>query len=168
MKSTVCMYSNILKKRWPNKERDVLGRLYLYLGPIACILRVGPRFFSMGERHWQIQSELKGWFRQYSTMPTYEIEARIYEVSPAGFNHVVTRLLRNPQWSNAPAWRETLDRMHASGVRETVDMVTKERSFIKKHRLKHFTTPLTAANTTHEVRDSFLSFFSFVANGRGE
>lgn len=106
----------------------------------------------MGDGHAGMKARLKEWFGRYSQVPTFEIEARVRDVSPAGFTHVVNKMQKNPQWSNNPAWSDSLDMIHASGVRETVDLATKRRTFIKKDRKEFFNTQLTAAGATHEVR----------------
>jgi hypothetical protein len=63
------------------------------------------------------RGELHQWFSAYSRDPRMEIEARIKDVTKAGFEEVLAHLRRNKGWSNEPVEHVTVDRMHASGVR---------------------------------------------------
>jgi hypothetical protein len=63
------------------------------------------------------RSQLHQWFSAHCRNPRMEIEARIKDVTKAGFEEVLTRLRSNKGWSNEPVEQETIDKMHANGVR---------------------------------------------------
>ena len=65
---------------------------------------------------------LISWFKQYGAKPEMEIEFRVQEVGEAGFEQLLSSLQSNRGWSNIPKPSVTLDRMHATGVRETIEM----------------------------------------------
>ena len=65
---------------------------------------------------------LISWFKQYGAKPEMEIEFRVQEVGEAGFEQLLSSLQSNRGWSNVPKPSVTLDRMHATGVRETIEM----------------------------------------------
>ena len=66
-----------------------------------------------------LRAKLLEWFTKYGANSTYEIEARVKDVSQLGFEAVLAKMKGNKGWSNTPAEEMTLDMMHASGVRET-------------------------------------------------
>jgi len=65
---------------------------------------------------------LISWFTQYGSNPQMEIEFRVQDVGEAGFERLLQSLLSNKGWSNRPVPIVTLDKMHATGVRETIEM----------------------------------------------
>ena len=75
------------------------------------------------------RSTLHGWFSSYSRDPRIEIESRVRGVNKQGFEAVLERLREGP-WTAREA--ETLDRMHASGVRETIELASGKRTFLRK------------------------------------
>ena len=66
-----------------------------------------------------LRAKLLEWFTKYGANSTYEIEARVKDVSQLAFEAVLAKMKGNKGWSNTPAEEMTLDMMHASGVRET-------------------------------------------------
>jgi len=81
------------------------------------------------------REQLVWWFEKYSRNPGVEIEARIKNVNRAGWEAVFKKLSSNKAWSNTPAERYTRDLIHSSGVRETVEVSTRSRSFMRKNRI---------------------------------
>lgn len=63
------------------------------------------------------RGQLHQWFSAHSRNPRMEIEARIKDVTKAGFEEVLAHLRSNKGWSNEPVELVTVDKMHASGVR---------------------------------------------------
>ena len=80
----------------------------------------------------EVRTKLREWFVRYGPNPKFEIEARIRDVTEVGFNSVLQKLLSNRGWSNTPAPEDTLDLVHATGVRETRHMTG--ASFLRKQK----------------------------------
>ena len=89
------------------------------------------------------------WFDQHARNPQMEIEARIKNITQMGFEAVLKHMKANKGWSNTPEYHMTLDRMHSSGVRETVDVNTHRSTYLRKNRAGMFEVPATRE---HEVR----------------
>lgn len=101
------------------------------------------------------RERLRSWFGQHARNPRMEIESRVKDVTQAGFEAVLAHLQSHTGWSNRPAEVETMDKMHQSGVRETVDAVTKRRNFLRKGRVED---PLQVQPTqAHAVRFAVAS-----------
>jgi len=84
-----------------------------------------------------VRDALVDWFRQYGANDLFEIEMRVQEVGGGGFDRLLTSLLSNKAWSNT-AQAITLDVMHATGVRETREMMQgaapKPPTFMRKQK----------------------------------
>jgi len=80
------------------------------------------------------RDQLHQWFSSHSRNPRMEIEARVKDVTQEGFDEVMAYLKKNKGWSNTPVEHETIDKMHRTGVRETVDVAAKQRSYMRKNR----------------------------------
>ena len=70
--------------------------------------------------HPSLREELASWFEKHGTNPLFEIECRIKDVKAAGFERVLEALKSHRGWTNTPQSCYSLDRMHATGVRETI------------------------------------------------
>ena len=87
----------------------------------------------------RVREELVKWFTKYGGDTRYEIEFRIQDVGEAGFERLLSSLLSHQGWSNKPAPVITLDKVHATGVRETVSIndTTQPTVFMKKIKGPH-------------------------------
>lgn len=94
------------------------------------------------------------WFKGNANQPLIEIEARIKDVSSLGFDTVLRNLRSSKAWSST-AEEDTLDLMHASGVRETRDKKTGGVSFLRKER--HDSVLAECGTSEYQVRFSVAS-----------
>jgi len=94
------------------------------------------------------QRELRGWFTKHAANPRTEIEARIRNVTQIGFEAVMAHLKSNQLWTNSPEERETLDCIHVSGVRETIDSDNRH-TFMRKNKIKDV---IVQVSPDHPVR----------------
>jgi hypothetical protein len=72
-----------------------------------------------------VRETLTRWFSDFASNPIFEIECRIHDpqrssgVGAGGFDRLLSNLQSNRAWTNQPSAKHSLDRMHATGVRET-------------------------------------------------
>lgn len=89
-----------------------------------------------------VRETLVAWFSQHGGNPLFEIEGRIRDVGGGGFERVLSGLKTHRGWSNTPAAACSLDKMHATGVRETVNYTADgptPAEFMRKQKLSDVT-----------------------------
>ena len=101
-----------------------------------------------------VREGIVGWFREFGNNAQMEIEFRVQDVQEAGFERLLAGLMANKGWSKMQQL-VSLDKVHASGVRETIVMVPSKTgvgmvpstdtaaSFLRKTKVKEatLTTP---------------------------
>jgi hypothetical protein len=97
----------------------------------------------------ETRAKLHGWFSRWGSSTEVEIEARVREVDPAKFEHLLRKLRSNPHWSVAPVTITSSDLLHASGVRETRGG-PEGTSFLRKQKLETF--DVFGTDSHHPVR----------------
>mmetsp|Transcript_5896 Transcript_5896/g.9062 ORF Transcript_5896/g.9062 Transcript_5896/m.9062 type:complete len:342 (+) Transcript_5896:133-1158(+) len=68
----------------------------------------------------ETRSKLGEWFRLYALDPTMEIEARFHDVDKEQFDRMMKMLMKNPSWSNKPAWDQSEDWSFDGRIRRTI------------------------------------------------
>ena len=92
----------------------------------------------MSEFGPQVREQLHAWFVRYGNNQQFEIEARIRDVTELGFKVVEAKLSSNKAWSNRPQPIDSLDLLHATGVRETRSANGAPPTFLRKQKHEHY------------------------------